>query len=109
VVNFADQWERDKALGVSGAYVPPELLADADVTLLDAAEAMQLLQSNSVQSNQVTELMPPAPPEVLVSAEASVEEAGGQGCRGARGKKYPWRTCLRLHRKSLQPLSGKRT
>jgi hypothetical protein len=84
IVNFADQWERDKALGVSGAYVPPELLADADVTLLDAAEAMQLLQSNSVQSNQVTELMPPAPPEVLVSAEASVEEAGGQGagCKG---------------------------
>jgi hypothetical protein len=82
VVNFADQWERDKALGVSGAYVPPELLADADVTIEEAAEAMQLLQSNSVQSNQVTELMPPAPPEVLVSAEASVEEAGGQGAGG---------------------------
>jgi hypothetical protein len=71
IVNFADQWERDKALGVSGAYVPPELLADADVTLLDAAEAMQLLQSNSVQSNESPELMPPVPPEVLVSAEAS--------------------------------------
>jgi hypothetical protein len=84
VVNFAAQWERDKTLGVSGAYVPPELLADADVTIEEAAEAMQLLQSNSVQSNQVTELMPPAPPEVLVSAEASVEEAGGQGagCKG---------------------------
>jgi hypothetical protein len=84
VVNFADQWERDKALGVSGAYVPPELLADADVTLLDAAEAMQLLQSNSVQSNESPELVPPAPPEVLVSAEASLEEAGGQGagCKG---------------------------
>jgi hypothetical protein len=84
VVNFADQWERDKALGVSGAYVPPELLADADVTLLDAAEAMQLLQSNSVQSNQVTELVQEAPPEVLVSAEASCSEAGvqGAGCKG---------------------------
>jgi hypothetical protein len=77
VVNFADQWERDKALGVSGAYVPPELLADAEVTLLDAAEAMQLLQSNSVQSqsNESPELMPPVPPEVLVSAEASFQEA----------------------------------
>jgi hypothetical protein len=82
IVNFADQWERDKALGVSGAYVPPELLADADVTLLDAAEAMQLLQSNSVQSNESPELMPPAPPDVLVSAEASEEEAGVQGAGG---------------------------
>jgi hypothetical protein len=43
---------------------------------------MQLLQSNSVQSNQVTELMPPAPPEVLMSAEASCSEAGVQGAGG---------------------------
>jgi hypothetical protein len=50
---------------------------------------MQLLQSNSVQSNQVTELMPPAPPDVLVSAETSVEEAGGAGCRGQGGRNIP--------------------
>ncbi|MBD1930338.1 MULTISPECIES: hypothetical protein [Cyanophyceae] len=83
VVNFADQWERDKALGVSGVYVPPELLPDADVTLEEAAEAMQLLQSNSVQSNESPELVPPAPPEVLVSASASEEEAEvqGAGCK----------------------------
>ena len=70
VVNFAAQWERDKALGVSSAYVPPELLPDEEVTLEEAAEAMQLLQSNSVQSNESPELMPPAPPDVLVSASA---------------------------------------
>jgi hypothetical protein len=42
VVNFADQWEQDKARGMSGAYVPPELLADAEVTIDEAAKAMQL-------------------------------------------------------------------
>ena len=75
VVNFAAQWERDKTLGVSGAYVPPELLADADVTIEEAAVAMQLLQSNSVQSHQSPELVQEAPPDVIESASASMLEA----------------------------------
>jgi hypothetical protein len=58
VVNFADQWERDKAMGLSGAYVPPELLVEAEVTIDKAANAMQLLESNSVQSKESGELEP---------------------------------------------------
>jgi hypothetical protein len=38
--------------------------------------------TQSVFFDESPELMPPAPPEVLVSAEASVEEAGGQGAGG---------------------------
>jgi hypothetical protein len=37
VVTFADQWERDKVMGLSGAYVPPELLPDAEVAIEEAA------------------------------------------------------------------------
>jgi hypothetical protein len=70
VVNFADQWERDKAMGLSGSYVPPELLADAEVTIDEAANAMQLLQSNSVQSNAPApgSLVPSEPNAVIESA-----------------------------------------
>jgi hypothetical protein len=75
VVNFASQWERDKTLGVSGAYVPPELLPDAEVTIEQAAVAMQLLQSNSLQSHQSPELVQEAPPDVISSSSASVLEA----------------------------------
>jgi hypothetical protein len=75
VVNFASQWERDKTLGVSGAYVPPELLPDAEVTIEQAAVAMQLLQSNSLQSHQSPELVQEAPPDVISSGSASVLEA----------------------------------
>ncbi len=32
-VNCADQWQRDKALGLSSAYVPPELLPEAEVAI----------------------------------------------------------------------------
>ena len=68
VVNFADQWERDKAMGLSGAYVPPDLLVDAEVTIDEAAIAMQLLQSNSVQSKESGELVPTDPNSVIESA-----------------------------------------
>jgi hypothetical protein len=68
VVNFADQWERDKAMGLSGSYVPPELLADAEVTIDEAALAMQLLQSNSVQSNAPGSFVPTEPTAVIESA-----------------------------------------
>jgi len=68
VVNFADQWERDKAMGLSGSYVPPELLVEAEVTIDEAANAMQLLQSNSVQSNAPSELVPSEPNAVIESA-----------------------------------------
>jgi hypothetical protein len=75
VVNFADQWERDKAMGLSGAYVPPELLVEAEVTIDKAALAMQLLESNSVQSNAPSELVPNEPNAVIESACTQMEPA----------------------------------
>ena len=52
---------------MSGAYVPPELLPDAEVTIEQAAVAMQLLQSNSVQSNELPELVQEVPTAVIES------------------------------------------
>jgi len=75
VVNFADQWERDKAMGLSGAYVPPELLVEAEVTIDKAAKAMQLLESNSVQSNQSGELEPAVVSSVTELAGTQTEAA----------------------------------
>jgi hypothetical protein len=75
VVNFADQWERDKAMGLSSSYIPPELLVEAEVTIDEAAQAMQLLQSNSVQSNESPELVPNEPNAVIESACTQMEAA----------------------------------
>jgi hypothetical protein len=75
VVNFADQWERDKAMGLSGSYIPPELLVEAEVTIDEAAIAMQLLQSNSVQSNELGSLVPNEPNAVIESACTQMEAA----------------------------------
>jgi hypothetical protein len=75
VVNFADQWERDKAMGLSSSYIPPELLVEAEVTIDEAAQAMQLLQSNSVQSNAPGELVPNEPNAVIESACTQMEAA----------------------------------
>jgi hypothetical protein len=75
VVNFADQWERDKAMGLSGSYVPPELLVEAEVTIDEAALAMQLLQSNSIQSNAPGELVATEPNAVIESACTPQEAA----------------------------------
>jgi hypothetical protein len=75
VVNFADQWERDKAMGLSGSYVPPELLVEAEVTIDEAAKAMHLLQSNSVQSNAPGSLVPTEPNAVIESACTPQEAA----------------------------------
>ena len=75
VVNFADQWERDKAMGLSGSYVPPELLVEAEVTIDEAAKAMQLLQSNSIQSNAPGELVATEPNAVIESACTPQEAA----------------------------------
>ena len=75
VVNFADQWERDKAMGLSGSYVPPELLVEAEVTIDEAAKAMQLLQLNSVQCNAPGSLVPTEPTAVIESACTPQEAA----------------------------------
>jgi uncharacterized protein YoaH (UPF0181 family) len=70
-VNFADQWERDKALGLSSAYVPPELLPDAEVAIEEAAQAMSALQEGSVQVQ--SRALPDAPQPAIEPAAAVVE------------------------------------
>ena len=75
VVNFAEQWERDKALGLSGAYVPPELLPDAEVAIEEAAQAMQTLQANCIQAIAPVFQPEALPPVSQPEAEASDAEA----------------------------------
>jgi len=72
VVNFADQWERDKALGLSSAYVPPELLPDAEVAIEEAAQAMSALQEGSVQVQ--SRALPDAPQPAAIEPTAAVAE-----------------------------------
>jgi len=45
----AEDWEKQKQLGVSSAYVPPELLPDRKVSLEEAASAMASLQAGCIQ------------------------------------------------------------
>jgi hypothetical protein len=45
----AEDWEKQKRLGVSNAYVPPELLPDRKVSLEEAASAMASLQAGCIQ------------------------------------------------------------
>jgi hypothetical protein len=49
IKNTSAQWQRDEALGVSNAYLPPELLPEEEVDLSEAVEAMQELQIASLQ------------------------------------------------------------
>jgi hypothetical protein len=67
----AEDWEKQKRLGVSSAYVPPELLPDRKVSLEEAASAMASLQAGCIQL-QVPGLAESAQ---LNSATAEVEPA----------------------------------
>jgi hypothetical protein len=49
IKNTSAQWQRDEALGVSNAYLPPELLPEEEVDLSEAVEAMEQLQIASLQ------------------------------------------------------------
>jgi hypothetical protein len=62
-------------MGLSGSYVPPELLVEAEVTIDEAALAMQLLQSNSIQSNAPGSLVATEPNAVIESACTPQEAA----------------------------------
>jgi hypothetical protein len=65
------QWKRDEAMGLSTPYLPPELLPEKEVKLKDAAEAMEQLQSASIQCPA------PSPSESSVKTldEANSDEA----------------------------------
>jgi len=49
IKNTSAQWQRDEALGVSNAYLPPELLPEEEVDLSEAVEAMEQLHIASLQ------------------------------------------------------------
>jgi hypothetical protein len=82
LANLKDEWEKQESLGVSNAYIPAEMLPEREVTIEEAAEAIQILQSNCVQTKElaaapVYELAPalvtlPEAPE-LVAPETSTD------------------------------------
>jgi hypothetical protein len=49
IVRYSEDWEKQKRLGVSSAYLPPELLPHREVTLEQAATAIASLQSGCAQ------------------------------------------------------------
>jgi hypothetical protein len=69
IVRCQDDWEKQKRLGVNTPYIPPELLPPQEISLEQAAIALQGLQSNSVQ---VQEVMSPG---VELALKAVVESA----------------------------------
>lgn len=74
IANLQDEWEKQQALGVSSAYIPPELLPEREVSEEEAALAMHQLQANCVQVPAIapsgTDLLPAAQQmSLLESAE----------------------------------------
>ncbi len=70
IKNTSAQWQRDEALGVSNAYLPPELLPEEEVDLSEAVEAMQELQIASIQCSA-----PCSAPALEQSQVLALEEA----------------------------------
>jgi hypothetical protein len=70
IKNTSAQWQRDEALGVSNAYLPPELLPEEEVDLSEAVEAMEQLQIASLQCSA-----PCSAPAVEQSQVLALEEA----------------------------------
>jgi hypothetical protein len=57
LVNVSDGWKRQEALGVSNAYIPAEVLPEKQVTIEEAAAAIQTLVTNSVQLHELPSAM----------------------------------------------------
>jgi hypothetical protein len=70
IKNTSAQWQRDEALGVSNAYLPPELLPEEEVDLSEAVEAMEQLQIASLQCSA-----PCSAPAVEGTQVLALEEA----------------------------------
>ena len=49
IVRYSEEWEKQKQLGVSNAYLPPELLPHRKVSLEEVASAIASLQTGCVQ------------------------------------------------------------
>jgi len=49
IANYQDNWEKQKQLGVSNAYLPPELLPKPEVNVEQLGSAIASLQDGSVQ------------------------------------------------------------
>jgi hypothetical protein len=55
IVRYGEEWEKQKRLGVSNAYLPPELLPHREVSLEEAASAIASLQTGCVQLQGLAE------------------------------------------------------
>lgn len=79
LANLQDEWEKQQALGVSSAYIPPELLPEREVAEEEAACAMHQLQANCVQVPALelngTDLLPAAQPMSLPESAQTQEKA----------------------------------
>lgn len=74
IKNTSAQWQRDEALGVSNAYLPPELLPEEEVDLSEAVEAMQELQIASIQCSAPCSAPALEPSQVLALEEANSDQ-----------------------------------
>lgn len=55
IAQHGEEWEKQKRLGVSSAYLPPELLPQREVSLEEAASAIASLQTGCVQLQGLVE------------------------------------------------------
>jgi hypothetical protein len=55
IVRYSEEWEKQKQLGVSNAYLPPELLPHREVSLEEVASAIASLQAGCVQLQGLVE------------------------------------------------------
>jgi hypothetical protein len=69
IANLKENWDNQQALGVSSAYLPAELLPEREVSLEEAAVAMQELEGNCVSTQSLQ-----ARNELAVLALSSVDE-----------------------------------
>ena len=74
IKNTSAQWQRDEALGVSNAYLPPELLPEEEVDLSSAVEAMEQLQIASIQCSAPCSAPALEPSQVLALEEANSDQ-----------------------------------
>ena len=55
IVRYSEEWEKQKRLGVSNAYLPPELLPHRQVNFKEVESAMASLQTGCVQLLELAE------------------------------------------------------
>jgi hypothetical protein len=86
LLNRSEDWQRQRSLGVSNAYLPPELVPQPEVPVAEVVDALRSLQSGCVQIQQplapsteqaslfvVGDEMPALEPEGEVAATVSAQ------------------------------------